>query len=184
MYQIRFSTRLLLLLAMVLTGQPALALKSDRNQPIKIEADRVEINEKTQISYYRGNVLMQQGSLKIRADEVTVFLKDGVLHQVKIIGNPAHFEQIPDDRKELVKSRARQMDYFAKQQRLLLKQDAEVIQGANQFRGDQIEYDTLTSTVRAQKDEKSDSRVRAIIQPADSANPTPTENTQPPQITK
>lgn len=162
------------------TSQHALALKSDRNQPIKIEADRVEINEKTQISHYRGNVSMQQGSLKIKADEVIVYLKDGSLHQVSITGNPAHFEQVPDDRKELVKSRARQMEYFAKQQRLLLKQDAEVIQGANQFRGDQIEYDTLTSTVKAQKDAASDSRVHAIIQPADK-DKTDSKDTPPPQ---
>ncbi len=169
----------LLGLTLLLGSQSAFALKSDRNQPIKIEADRVEINEKTQISHYRGNVFMQQGSLKIKADAVTVYLKDGVLHQVTITGNPAHFEQVPDDRKELVKSRARQMEYFAKQQRLLLKQDAEVIQGPNQFRGDQIEYDTLTSTVRAQKDEASDSRVHAIIQPADKDKTEPADAKSP-----
>jgi len=146
----------------------AYALKSDRNQPIKIEADHVEINEKTEISHYRGNVLMEQGSLKIIADTVTVFLKDGVLYQVTILGNPAYFEQIPDDNKELVKSRAKHMEYFAREQRLMLKQDAEVVQGPNLFRGDQIEYDTLTSTVRANKDENSNSRVHAIIQPAES----------------
>ena len=147
------------------------ALKSDRNQPIKIEADHVEINEQTQISHYRGNVLMQQGSLKIIADEVTVYLKAGVLHKVIILGNPAHFEQVPDNKKDLVKSRARHMEYFAAEQRLLLKQDAEVLQGPNQFRGDQIEYDTLTSTVRANKAEDSSSRVHAIIQPATEESP-------------
>jgi lipopolysaccharide export system protein LptA len=167
-------------LVLLVGSLSAHALKSDRNQPIKIEADRVEINEKTQISYYRGNVSMQQGSLKIKADEVTVYMKDGALHRVFITGAPAHFEQIPDDRKELVKSRAKQMEYFAKQQRLLLKQEAEVVQGANLFRGDQIEYDTLTSTVKAQKDASGDTRVHAIIQPADK-DKTDTPNQAPEQ---
>jgi lipopolysaccharide export system protein LptA len=157
------------------------ALKTDRNQPIKIEADHVEIFEKTETSHYRGNVLMVQGSLKITADDVTVYLKDGVLHQVTILGNPAYFEQIPDGKKDMVKSRAKHMEYYAREQRLLLKQDAEVVQGPNQFRGDQIEYDTLTSTVRANKDENSDSRVHAIIQPAEAEKAPPAE---PPAPTK
>jgi len=176
MHRNKFAALTLPGLLLISISSQALALKSDRNQPIKIEADHVEINEKTQISQYRGNVSMQQGSLKISADEVTVYLKNGVLHQVTITGNPAQFEQVPDDRKTLVKSRARKMEYFAKQQRLLLKQDAEVIQGANQFRGDQIEYDTLTSTVKAQKDATSDSRVHAIIQPKEDD---PSDNTAP-----
>ena len=159
--------RIILSVLLLVSASVSFALKSDRNQPIKIEADHVEINEKTQISHYSGNVLMQQGSLKIIADEVTVYLKSGVLHQVTILGNPAHFEQVPDNKKDLVKSRAKHMEYYATEQRLLLKQDAEVLQGPNQFRGDQIEYDTLTSTVRGNKAEDSNSRVHAIIQPSE-----------------
>jgi hypothetical protein len=53
---------------------------------------------------------------------------------------------------------------------LLLKHNAEVNQGANHFRGDFIEYDTLTSTVKANKDENSQTRVHAIIQPAAEKN--------------
>lgn len=162
--------RMILSAGLLLVATAAAALKSDRNQAIKIEADHVEINEKTQISHYRGNVLMEQGSLKIKANEVTVYIKDSVLYRLTIQGNPAYFEQVPDNKKELVKSRAKYMEYFATQQRLILKQDAEVLQGLNQFRGDQIEYDTLTSTVRANKDADSDSRVRAIIQPNDKKN--------------
>ena len=125
---------------------------------------------------------MQQGSLKIIADEVTVYLKSGVLHQITILGNPAHFEQVPDNKKDLVKSRARHMEYFATEQRLVLKQDAEVLQGPNQFRGDHIEYDTLTSTVRANKGEDSDSRVHAIIQPSEESSKEPPPAGQaPPQ---
>ena len=170
MRRINHVTGMLISAGLLLLTGSVFALKSDREQAINIEADHVEINEKTQISHYRGNVLMKQGSLKIQADKVTVYVKDGVLYRLTIQGNPAHFEQVPDNKKELVKSRAKHMEYFATQQRLLLKQDAEVLQGANQFRGDQIEYDTLTSTVRANKDDDSDSRVHAIIQPSEKKN--------------
>ena len=180
MRRIDQSAGILISALLMLPMNTALALKSDRNQPIKIEADQVEINDKTEISHYRGNVLMVQGSLKIKADDVTVYLKNGVLFQIIILGDPAHFEQIPDGGKDLVKSQARHMEYFAREQRLILKQDAEVVQGANLFRGDQIEYDTLTSTVKANKAENSNSRVHAIIQPESEETPPETPVETPP----
>lgn len=141
------------------------ALRSDRQQPIDIKADRVEIDERAQVSHYYGNVRMEQGSLKIRADEVVVYLQEGILHRIVIIGKPAHFEQQPDNKQTIVESRAEHMEYFASKQLLVLRRNAEVSQGGNLFRGDLIEYDTLRSTVRASREEGSDSRVHAIIQP-------------------
>lgn len=152
------------------------ALRSDRQQPIDIKADRVEIDERTQVSHYYGNVRMEQGSLKIRAEEVVVYLQDGSLYKIVIFGKPARFEQQPDDKKTVVESRAEHMEYFASKQLLVLRRNAEVTQGPNLFRGELIEYDTLKSTVRATKGEGSDTRVHAIIKPAsdkeDDAPPT------------
>lgn len=156
---------LILLLLLGLAAQ-SWALRSDRQQAIEIRADRVEIDERKEVSHYYGNVKMEQGSLKIRADEVVVYLQDGALNKIVIYGNPAHFEQQPDDKKTVVESRAEHMEYFARNQLLVLRRNAQVKQGANLFSGDLIEYDTLKSTVRATKDEGSDTRVHAIIQPA------------------
>lgn len=144
----------------------AWALRSDRNQPIDIKADRVEVDQREQVSHYIGNVRMEQGSLKINADEVVVYMVKGKLHKIVINGNPARFEQQPENQKEVVTSQADNMEYYAGEERLLLKHNAQVNQGGNQFRGDFIEYDTLTSTVKANKAENSSSRVHAIIQPA------------------
>ena len=144
---------------------PSWALRSDREQPINIKADRVEVNEKTEISHYQGNVYLKQGTLVIRADSVLVYLKKGKLTKIIIDGKPATFEQKPEDNKDIVQSSANHMEYYATKQILVLKQDARVIQGPNNFSGDFIEYDTLNSTVKAKKEEGSDSRVHAIIQP-------------------
>ena len=38
------------------------ALASDREQPITVEADGVEINDRTGVSVYKGNVVIRQGS--------------------------------------------------------------------------------------------------------------------------
>ncbi len=156
---------LICIFSLLILSLPSWALRSDREQPINIKADRVEINEKTEISHYQGNVYLKQGTLVIRADSVLVYLKKGKLTKIIIDGKPATFEQKPDDNKDIVQSSANHMEYYAAKQILVLKQDARVIQGANNFSGDFIEYDTLNSTVKANKEEGSDSRVHAIIQP-------------------
>ncbi|MBI3562719.1 MAG: lipopolysaccharide transport periplasmic protein LptA [Gammaproteobacteria bacterium] len=148
-----------------------MALQSDRDQPIHLQADRVEINEKQATSVYQGNVHLQQGSLKIDADEVTVQMKQGRLDVIIIKGKPALLEQMPEKQDTPVRSRADYMEYFADEERLLLKSNAEVVQGQNLFRGDHIEYDTRNSMVRAHKDPSSDSRVHAVIQPGEKPLP-------------
>jgi len=155
----------LCLICVLLVSTPSWALRSDRNQPITIKADRVEVNEKTEISHYQGNVYLKQGTLVIQADSVYVYLKDGKLYKIIIDGKPATFEQKPEDNKDIVQSSAQHMEYYALKQLLILKRDARVVQGPNNFSGDFIEYDTLNSTVKANKDEDSDSRVHAIITP-------------------
>jgi len=168
----------------------AWALRSDRNKPIDIKADRVEVDQRQQVSHYIGNVRMEQGSMKINADEVVVYMEKGILHKIVITGTPARFVQQPDNQQEVVTSRADNMEYYASEQRLYLKHNAEVYQGGNHFKGDFIEYDTLTSTVKANKAEDSQSRVHAIIQPADQKKedgqpgPTPETAKQPPAAGK
>jgi len=155
------------------------ALRSDREQPIDIKADRVEINEKNEVSEYIGNVHLKQGSLDIKADKITVYLNKGRLTKIAITGNPATFKQQPEDNQDLVESSAQYMEYFASKEHLVLKNSAKVVQGGNHFSGDFIEYDTLNSTVKANKDEDSDSRVHAIIQPgSDNAKDDPNNKEQ------
>ncbi|MGD8784946.1 MAG: lipopolysaccharide transport periplasmic protein LptA [Thioalkalispiraceae bacterium] len=164
------------------TANSAWALRSDREQPIDIRADRVEIKEKEQISYYTGNVHLRQGSLDIKADKITVFFKQGKLDKIVIVGDPATFKQKPEDNKAVVKSSAQHMEYYAGKEYLVLKTNARVVQGDNRFSGDFIEYDTLNSTVKASKEEGSESRVHAIIQPGkNSTDKTEKPEDSPPQ---
>lgn len=175
----RFS--LLTVLLFVITGiNSSWALLSDREQPIDIKADRVEINEKEEVSQYLGNVHLKQGTLDIKADKITVYLSKGKLIRITISGNPATFNQQPEDKQDIVKSRAHHMEYFVSKERLVLKTNAQVVQGGNRFSGDFIEYDTLNSTVKANKDEDSDSRVHAIIQPVTDNSNDQEQQTTPP----
>jgi len=143
----------------------AFALSSDREQPIHINADSMVAEEPKGYSHYLGNVHITQGSLKVDADEVYIYLVDGLLDKLIIIGEPAKLQQIPDNSTEIVYSRAKRMEYFASTDRLLLMKDAEVWQGANRFSGEHIEYDTLNSRVSANSNGQEAGRIRAVIIP-------------------
>lgn len=161
-----YPARLLIMIVCTLCLSPmAWALKSDRSKPVKISADNVVVDKKKGVSTYTGDVHMEQGSLVIRGDEVIVLTRDGKLKQITIKGKPASFQQQPDNKQAIVKSKADHMEYYTDNQLLVLQKNAEVRQGNNQFRGDHIEYDTFKSVVRANKGANNQSRVHAIIEP-------------------
>lgn len=156
-----------LCLILLLISPICWSLESDRQQPIHIQADRITVHEKQGMSYYEGNVQFTQGSLLVRGDEITVYLKGDVLQKVIVKGNPATMKQQPEPDQELVHSKAARMEYDAQQQIVILIDNAEVQQGPNSFAGDYIEYDTRNSMVSARKGESEDSRVHVIITPPD-----------------
>ena len=166
----RVSLTLLLLLCAIPLAQ---ALTSDRDQPIHIEADYVHIDKKAGISEYRGNVHLIQGSMEITGELVTVHQPKGQLSTILVKGNPATFRQQPDGQQAVVHSQAKEMEYQAKEERILLFQDAKVQQGGQQFAGNRIVYNTKTSTVIAQGDEQQHERVRAVIVPKKSESSKP-----------
>ena len=154
----------LLLLALFCLPGGAHALSSDREQPIFIEADEVEIDKLKGFSRYQGNVKFVQGSLIIRGEVILLTHKDGVIDKVVIDGEPATFQQMPDKGAATIVSHAHKMEYYAKQSRLYLFNSARVSQGNNSFSGEKIEYDIVNSTVIANKGVSGGNRVNAILE--------------------
>lgn len=160
----------LLLLCLPATVQ---ALGSDREQPILIEADQVEIDKLKGYSRYQGNVKFVQGSLIIRGGTVLLYHKDGIVDKVIINGQPASFQQMPDEGGDIIVSRANKMEYLAEQSRLFLFHSAKVTQGKNSFAGEKIEYDIVNGTVVGNKGVTNGSRINAILEPSEETIPKP-----------
>ena len=159
------SPRLLALLFCTLSA-PLWAASSDRNKPIEIEADRVDINERQGLSSYQGNVVMRQGSIRMRADSIVVKTENRALISVKAQGRPANFSQRPDNASADVQAQAQNVDYQAQKGLLVLTSGARFQQGVNQFSGNRIEYDMQQNIVSAQGSEQGpSSRVQVIIHP-------------------
>lgn len=166
----RFVTTIAALLGLLVAGQAA-ALPSDREQPIHIQADSAELDERKGTAVYRGDVVITQGTLKITGDTVTVRqLPGGEIESFTSVGQPAYYEQKPDVDKELVQAYGITIEYFARDNRIVITDQAKVVQTDNTFRGEKITYHTINETIHAERAPagsvtREEPRVQMVIQP-------------------
>lgn len=155
----------MLLSLLLMVPWPSAALESDKDQPILVEADGADINDRTGISVYTGNVIVTQGSIKINADKITITQQDDKSDHILAEGRPVRFQQEPDDKKELIKGRALRTEYDMDSEMLYMTGDAVLSQGKDSFRSDRITYDRVKAQVKAGSSAKGKQRVRISIQP-------------------
>lgn len=157
----------IIMLLALLWQSAAMALSTDREQPIKIQADSATIDDGKGFGVYQGNVVVTQGTILINADKVTFhYDQKQQLEKVFAYGNPVRFKQRPDNSTEDLHAKAQQMEYFALKDMLNLLQDAELWQGKDTFTGPRISYDTKQSVIKADKgDKKEGQRITVTLQP-------------------
>jgi len=127
-----------------------MALPSDRDQPIRVQADSAELDDKQGVAVYRGAVVITQGSLKITGNQVTITQdKQGDIEVFTAVGDLAYYEQQPSADKSLVQAYGKTIQYFAPTERIVLIDQAKVIQEGNTFKGEKIVYDTQRQIVSA-----------------------------------
>ena len=142
----------------------SLALSSDKDQPINIEADQLEIDDSRHISIYRGNVDMRQGSLHIRADRIDFFFTaDNDLIRLEIQGEPATFKQL-NDKQQPMQGSALNMVYFENESLLKLNGQARFQSNEDTIESETITINTESNALEAGNGEKK-GRVRMLIQP-------------------
>lgn len=141
---------LLLSLAASLGSTTAWALPTDREQPIRVQADSAELDDKQGVAVYKGDVVVTQGSMKLTGNTVTLKQnKNGDIEVVTSVGKPAYFEQKPAPDKEITKAYGLTIQYFVAQNRVILIDQAKVIQEGNTFEGEKVVYDTERQIVNA-----------------------------------
>ena len=160
------------LILLALTALPVLswALSSDRQQPMLIEADRVELDDATGISIYRGRVKVVQGTLQLTGETMTVHNKGNEVDRVIIEGTPATYQQRPDNKDQDVHAKALRMEYYTNPEHIILLKQAEVEQQGDVLRSERIEYDVAKDQVSAGTDQP-DERVHITIQPKTKKEP-------------
>ncbi len=142
----------------------AQALPEDREQPIRITADHALRDEKQGYTEYTGNVRLDQGSLRIEADKITVHHVTEEADRIVAVGKPAHMQQIPEVNKAMMHARANTIEYFKTEERVHLSDNAQVEQDGSIVTGDTIDYYIAEQLVRADSNvNQTDSRVEVVI---------------------
>ena len=143
------------------------ALESDRKQPIEIEADQGELDQKNQSTTFSGNVVIKQGTLNIRAASVNVVRSADGQQTMKASGSPV---QTLDGGKGTVNGEANQVEYSSASNVVKLSGNAKVTRGGDKAEGAVITYNTRTEvyTVSGSKAAggKPGKRVNIVIQPS------------------
>ncbi len=144
--------RLSLLLGLTLTLPAGLlmALSSDREQDMQVEADNAELDGIEGFSIYRGNVIVTQGSMRITGHTLTVHFDDeGDMELAIMNGSPATYRQLPDGAEQYDEARAQKMEYYPLQDSVILIDRAWVKNpDGSTMTGNRIEYDTVLSRVK------------------------------------
>jgi lipopolysaccharide export system protein LptA len=151
----------------LLLGQWCLALPDDREQPIHISADEALRDEKRGVTVYSGNVVMDQGSMHIEADRVTIYHVEADADKIVARGRPAKMRQRPDLEKGPVFARALVIEYYQQEQKVLLREEARIEQDGSIVTGDTIDYFIAQELVKADSDENREgNRVQVVIPPS------------------
>ncbi len=157
---------------MVLTGMTGAAWASslpriqpqDADEPIHIRADSAELDEAAGTVIYRGKVELQQGSMNLQADLLTILLVDEQVSRIEARGERARYSQQVRDDGMTVVAQARTIIYLTQDELIELTGNAHMEQGPNSFSGGLIRYDMRAGRVLAEAD--SDDGIRMILTPS------------------
>ncbi|MFJ4372981.1 lipopolysaccharide transport periplasmic protein LptA [Pseudomonas japonica] len=164
----------LLSLSAALGSVNAWALPTDRDQPVRIQADKAQMDDKNKIATYTGDVIITQGSMMIKGNVVTITLNQaGDIDTATSVGSPgksAYFEQQQDAAKpDKMQGYAKQIQYQAGRDLIVLTDQAKVINAGNTTEGEKIVYNSKTQVATAGRGGKDiqtpRQRIDMVIQP-------------------
>jgi lipopolysaccharide export system protein LptA len=161
---------------LLLTCIDAYSLESDSDAEITIQSDRAEFDRKLGTAVYRGSVILQQGTLLINADQITLFSNtEQRLNKAVAKGAPSRFQQQMEGDQGLTKGQGEIITYLTQDKTVSFFKDASLEQEGSSFSGNLITYDLVNKNVKAKGQTESQAvpnidlphgRIKMIIQPA------------------
>ena len=150
--------------ATALVAPPSIALPEDRNQAIEISADKAVRDERAGFTIYSGDVILDQGSLHIEADTLTIFHDSEKADRIVAEGAPARMRQQPELDQQPVRAEAGRIVYTKSREQIELTRAASIEQDGATVTGETIKYFMAEQLVRADASgEDSDARVQVVI---------------------
>ena len=156
----------------VVVAMPAAAEKGDREKPINFSAEQpAEVDFEKRIGTLRGNVVITQGTMTIRADRIDFKQNPDNSLSATAFGNPVSFRQKKDDSDEYFEGFAQRAVYDGQKQLLELFDRALLKQGSDEIRSNYVSYNSSTGIFKAEGRpdapgvEGPGDRVRGVFQP-------------------
>lgn len=163
----RSATRLLsclVFLGPIFINMPLMALESDRQETLEVNANSTDGTLGDGITTLRGNVEIRQGTLHIKADEAEVNKIDGKVGSVTFRGAPAFLEQEIEEQ-GLVQATANVIDYQVASGLVTLSGSADVKHPQYQISGELLTYDLNVQHFQGSGDENGNSRITIRLDP-------------------
>jgi lipopolysaccharide export system protein LptA len=159
--------------ACAMNAPPAVwAERADREKPVNLEADRVELDDAKKEAVFEGNVTLTQGTMMIKADKIIVKQDaDGFQYGIAY-GKPAQFRQKREGFDDFIEGFSERLEYDGKADKMQMFTNARIQRGRDELRGDYISYNSITEFFQVIGGGKTvatpgnpQGRVRAVIQP-------------------
>ncbi len=152
------------LLAALMHCGAAHALESDRQQPLKVDAQQTEGSLGDGATVLKGQVEIRQGSLLITADEAEVIKNEGKVTRVTFTGSPATLEQEIEEQ-GMVNAEANRITYEVSAGTVKLAGKADVNHPQYQISGDVLTYDLDTQHFEGSGSDSGDGRISIRLEP-------------------
>jgi len=159
-----------LIVGLLLLPLPGLAEHADRDAPMYLSADRVDIDDASHVSTFVGKVRMTQGTLIIMGDRVVITeTADGEKHGT-VTGAPGFFRQKREGLEEWVEGYGDRIEYDTRNEFLELFGHARMKRDQDEVEGEHITYNSRSEVFHVDSHDKADDgprrgRVHAVIQP-------------------
>jgi len=137
-------------------------------EPVKVQADWAQLDERTGDSTYRGNVVVTQGRSLIETGEIRVKAGEDGIQYFNATGEPVHMLIYDAEKAEETHAYARNMEFERAKNRVVLSVNARLQQAKSSFQGERIIYNTVTQVVSAESRSggSGDGRVEIIYHPS------------------
>ena len=154
------------------------AEKADREKPINIEANSAEMDDKTSTAIFKGDVILTQGTLLIKADTLTVKQENDEFKKGIAVGDVAYFRQKREGYQDFIEGEAKRIEFDAITDQLIMIDNAKLWREGDEVQGNFIHYNAATETFTVRGEQPNSSagqsttgRVKAIIQPKPKSEP-------------
>ena len=141
------------------------AEKADRDKPVNIEADRVEVDDKKQEAVFEGNVVLTQGTLMLKADRIVVNQGDNGFQSGVAYGKPAYFRQKREGFNDYIEGEAERVEYHGDQEKIELFNKAMLKRDGDEVRGNYISYSAATEFFPRSSSHAQKTRAKQVIRP-------------------